>query len=337
MCCTQTLRHRKQHGWKRHKQHYRFWRRSAKRNNSNTPGVAFSNNDQNHHRSDGSRGKRTCRGCVLQVQDTLPAGKVGLHRKSKLHRRPCVRVTHRSVLRGILPRRRYEGLMDDVFCKLWLSQILLWGLMSSSLYNLMAISVERYVAIVHPIWHKVSFTKTKANALVVFIWLFGVLSIASYVIPTTRIKDGRCLISVFWPSREIAAAVGVLQAFLNMILPILVHCICYARILAVLRKRVTKVMPIDSRGTHSCTSTQTRATVHESTFMPSNSAGGTLPFPARSTCSKTFPVIRQLSQNSLNEKAKRNVIKTLAIVTVCYFVCWMPNKIYIGIKDCYLN
>lgn len=216
----------------------------------------------------------------------------------------------------ILPRRRYEGLMDDVFCKLWLSQILLWGLMSSSSYNLMATSVERYMAIVHPIWHKVSFTKTKANALVVFIWLFGVLSIASYVIPTTGIKDSRCLISVFWPSWEIAVAVGILQTFLNMILPILVHCICYARILAVLRKRVTKVMPSDSRGTHSCTSTQTRATVHESTSVPSTSARGTSPFPARTKCSKTFPVIRQLSQNSLNEKAKRNVIKTLAIVTI---------------------
>ena len=30
-----------------------------------------------------------------------------------------------------------------------------------------------------------------------------------------------------------------------------------------------------------------------------------------------------------NEKAKKNVAKTLAIVTACYFICWMPSKIYL--------
>ena len=33
--------------------------------------------------------------------------------------------------------------------------------------------------------------------------------------------------------------------------------------------------------------------------------------------------------NASNEKVKRNVAKTLAIVTACYFICWMPDKIYI--------
>ena len=29
------------------------------------------------------------------------------------------------------------------------------------------------------------------------------------------------------------------------------------------------------------------------------------------------------------EMAKRNALKTLAIITACYFICWTPNKLYI--------
>ena len=83
-----------------------------------------------------------------------------------------------------------DGKWVGLYCKLWLSQVLVWGLMTSSTYNLMAISTERYVAIVHPMWHKVSFTKSMAAVIAVFIWIFGVAFEASIVIPTTAILRG---------------------------------------------------------------------------------------------------------------------------------------------------
>ena len=218
---------------------------------------------------------------------------------------------------------------DDLFCKLVLSQIFMWGLMASSTYNLMAISIERYMAIVHPIWHKVSFTKTKANVFVAIIWLFGVLFVASFVIPTSGVRRGICYTSYLWPSRATAKAVGTLQIFVNMIMPILVHCLCYVRILTTLRKRTTKVTPKGIRGKD--TSQQTSVSAKGTTL----SKMGNLPSTSAARCDvKSLPVnIISLpvptTQQDLNEKAKRNVIKTLAIVTACYFICWMPNKLYV--------
>ena len=63
--------------------------------------------------------------------------------------------------------------------------------------------------------------------------------ILSFMVPTTGISHGICLRSYFWPSREAARAVGVMQIFVNMIMPFVVHGVCYARILAVLRMRVS--------------------------------------------------------------------------------------------------
>ena len=219
---------------------------------------------------------------------------------------------------------------DDLFCKLVLSQIFMWGLMASSTYNLMAISIERYMAIVHPIWHKVSFTKTKANVLVAIIWLFGVLFVASFVIPTSGVTRGICYISYFWPSRATAKAVGTLQIVVNMVMPILVHCLCYVRILATLRKRTTKVTPMDTRGKDTDTSQRTRVSVNGTNL----SKTGNLPSTSAASDVKNLPANNMTlrvpnTQQAINEKSKRNTLKTLAIVTACYFICWTPNKVYI--------
>jgi len=209
---------------------------------------------------------------------------------------------------------------NSLFCKIYLSQFHLWGLMLSSTYNLMAISIDRYVAIIHPLWHKVSFTKTKANALLVFIWLFGVLFVGSFTIPTSGVLRGRCLISYFWPSRRVAAMVGLLSMFVNMILPIVVHCVCYFSILRVLRKRTSQVTPKVNHDLDTATTGQGNL-MSNTDVLPSTSADAK-PFQATITSSRK-------PNANLNETAKRNVIETLAIVTACYFLCWIPNKIYI--------
>ena len=108
-----------------------------------------------------------------------------------------------------------HGLSVELYCKLWLSQFAIWGLMMSSTYNLMAISSDRYLAIVHPIWHKVSFTKMMADSFAVFIWLFGVSFVASIIIPTTGMLRGHCFVLIFWRSRATTGAVASVQIFVN--------------------------------------------------------------------------------------------------------------------------
>ena len=80
-----------------------------------------------------------------------------------------------------------NALTTTAYCKLRIRRTLMWGLMLSSTYNLMAISFERYLAVVHPVWHKVYFTNRIANIIAICIWFFGVSCrpTASIMIPTT--------------------------------------------------------------------------------------------------------------------------------------------------------
>ena len=125
----------------------------------------------------------------------------------------------------------------EFFCRLWATQILPWGLMVLSTYNLMAISVERYLAIVQPIWHMNNFTDSKTRVSVVFIWFFGVLYVGAIVIPTTGMVNRECRRAVFWPSRTIAVVVGILQLCVTLVIPLITHGFCYSRIPATLRNR----------------------------------------------------------------------------------------------------
>ncbi|KAI0213807.1 Cholecystokinin receptor [Lamellibrachia satsuma] len=306
---------------------------------------------------------KVCIGVTGLVGNSLVVFVMYKYRKLFLHLK-TVYIINQSVLDGLTSAvliltsllrsdlmSRMDSVSAELFCRLWLSQIPLWGLMTSSTYNLMAISVERYLAIAHPIWHNTSFTETKTRSSVVVIWLFGIIYMTSFMVPTTGISHGRCLRSYFWPSREAAGAVGVTQIFVNMIMPFVVHGVCYARILAVLRMRVS---PNYNSSTNVPTSSNMTSTIARNPEMIAL-GGGTKQFldPQRnvkrnttvdqvpSHCGATSAAhsarvnsVRSTmtTQDALHkqtEKAKKNVLKMLTYVTASYFICWIPNKIYI--------
>ena len=206
---------------------------------------------------------------------------------------------------------------DSLFCKLVTSQLLLWAMVDSSTLNLMAISIERYLAIVHPVSYRIRYSKARANAVVAFVWLFGLLYTSAYIIPTSGILRGRCMVVFFWPSRLLAAVFGLLQMFITLILPIVVHSVSYSGIVKVLRNSNIKLAPggdATSKGQSMALSVVDQ--------MPSTSATSDtcIVKPIQSTASSYVSKVKP---------ATRNVTKTFAIVTVSFFVCWVPQKVYI--------
>ena len=218
-----------------------------------------------------------------------------------------------------------QALRDDsLYCKLVTSQLLLWALVNSSTFNLMAISIERYVAIVHPVSYKVRFSKTKANAVVAFTWLFGILYTSAYIIPTSGLFRGRCMVVFFWPSQLLTAAFVLLQMFVTLILPIVVHSVSYSCIVKVLRHHKIKIAPRDVASNTTVKGQSTALSVVDQIPSTSVSSDTCIVKPIQSTASyvsKAKPVV--------DDKASRDVIKTFAIVTVSYFVCWVLHNVYI--------
>ena len=69
--------------------------------------------------------------------------------------------------------RRLSGIGGEILCRVWAAQIPLWGLLHSSTFNLVALTLERYIAVIYPIQHKVSFTRPKVILSLICVWLTG--------------------------------------------------------------------------------------------------------------------------------------------------------------------
>ncbi len=143
----------------------------------------------------------------------------------------------------------YSGLAGVIYCKMWQSKVFLLGWFSSSTYNLMALTLERYSAIVYPIWHKTSFTKFKVKVSFVFIWLMGPMY-QSLIMPTTSIViNGQCSVYSQWPNKIAYTIYGVTNVIFEYFIPILILVCAYSKIALVLHKRVQKSQGKNQGGT----------------------------------------------------------------------------------------
>ncbi len=72
-----------------------------------------------------------------------------------------------------------------------------WETMASSSYNLLASTTERYLMVVHTLYHKVNVTQRKLYVAIGLVWLIGPLYQAVASLPTRYLKDGvKCVSSV---------------------------------------------------------------------------------------------------------------------------------------------
>jgi len=48
-----------------------------------------------------------------------------------------------------------DSIWDQFVCRIWLTRVPLWSLLVTSTYGILVTALERYIAVVYPIWYKV--------------------------------------------------------------------------------------------------------------------------------------------------------------------------------------
>ena len=136
------------------------------------------------------------------------------------------------------PKLFFKGdFFSELTCRLWYSQVLLWGMFTSSTYNLISLTFERYLKIVHPIVHKDWFDGCKVKTLLVFVWLFGVAFQMSYGVPTATIIGTTCSVTTVWPNAVFKQFFGFLILVIQYWLPVLIFIIAYSKIIFTLKRK----------------------------------------------------------------------------------------------------
>ena len=185
-----------------------------------------------------------------------------------------------------------SGLAGSIFCRLWNGHVILWILLVASTFNLVVLTMERYIAIVFPFRYETLFNSRVNAIILIMLWILAI-GYKSVDIARYGYENGTCVfLEVSWKKE-----LGLIVFFVEYLIPLLVMIFAYGWIIVILKQSAKRL----TTGLSSISTTATSKS--KSTTIPSNSLGGSL------------------------MKARRNTFKTLLIVFLVFALCWTPNQI----------
>ncbi|ELT97161.1 hypothetical protein CAPTEDRAFT_196042 [Capitella teleta] len=135
----------------------------------------------------------------------------------------------------------------EVLCFLLQNELLLFGALNASTYCLMVITLERYLMIVRPIFHRTSFSKQWAIGLAATAWLAGFFWNGIPTGVTTRVRgSGKCSLYNY-RSYEEQEVFGYVYVAATFFVPMVLFGVAYGHMMAVLGRRVRQVNQKDSK------------------------------------------------------------------------------------------
>ena len=181
-------------------------------------------------------------------------------------------------------------LVDELVCRLVYSDVLLWCVNVTSTYNLVVLSLERFAATCHPVWHRNACTPSRLKYALAASWLIGFVY-GAHIPLVVEPYRGRCRVMDLGLGVQIL--IGVLALGTEFVAPLCVLLFAYARILATIRGRMGAVAPAGAG-------------------PPEGGRG------AGENAGRAPPVL---------SRAKQNVLATVLTAGVMFVVCWAPTEL----------
>jgi len=124
-------------------------------------------------------------------------------------------------------------------CLWFLSENVLWCGILASKINLMLVTIERYLKVVHRNLSNKLLQKWVLYSAAAFSWISGFALSSGVTLTTTDVVDGMCYAEVFWSNYEsqLAHAIWYFLFFFGVMMAIFVFC--YGRILIIIRRQAS--------------------------------------------------------------------------------------------------
>ena len=131
------------------------------------------------------------------------------------------------------------GALGYILCTVFITQNVATCLINASVINLITVTIERYLKIVHPFWSKRNLKSWMIKAGIVFPWVAGILSWAPLTFATTFVSKGKCLmLQLFWENVELKMGYVAWNFLSFFLLPLIVFVYCYGHMVVVMRKQM---------------------------------------------------------------------------------------------------
>ena len=154
----------------------------------------------------------------------------------------------------------------EFVCKFWISRYPLWALGVASTANLIYLTMERYVAVFHPIAYRNRFTPLVAKLIALLPWIIGVLHELPWAM-SHGVNEDSC--SHQWWSDKIGFVIGVVVPINHYVLPLLIMVFVYIRIFKKLRSGGPATRSKDGKGNKETLTSRASRNVIKTMFVVS--------------------------------------------------------------------
>ncbi|XP_022081409.1 beta-1 adrenergic receptor-like [Acanthaster planci] len=202
------------------------------------------------------------------------------------------------------------GIRGWLYCYLWKSEATLWMFLFTSAMSLVLVTLERYLAIVYPFKYQVLLTLRWVPALgIAMTWLIGTsVALCIFALIDYSGPDCKCKVAMPPPSGHPLNKIVQATNVVTFVIPAWTMLFAYIHIAIILKRGARQTQPV---GAISMVMTQ----------IQNNGAASQPP-------SSTEPLPETQGDSLL--RARRNVIKTLVLVCLAYFICWLPNTVMLA-------
>ena len=136
-----------------------------------------------------------------------------------------------------LSNSHLTGALGYYLCIIFISDNAHSCTLYASIINLIAVTVERYLKVVHPFWSKKYLKRWMIHVTTVFAWVGGILTCLPAAFVTTIVQEGICLPFFLWESAEVEIEY-VWWCFISFcVVPAMLFVYCYGRIALVVRRQ----------------------------------------------------------------------------------------------------
>lgn len=132
------------------------------------------------------------------------------------------------------------------YCKAWFGGVPVWGILAASTYNLVVLSLERYLCVRYPIAHK-NFSYKKTILIAFLIWMIFIPYQFSHQTTTSKVlEDGTCGQFSNWPNDSTRRGIGIFLIFIQFILPLIIITFTYTSLAIIFSRRNSNVHPLQN-------------------------------------------------------------------------------------------
>jgi len=148
------------------------------------------------------------------------------------------------------------GVLGYFICIIFDSDGAVYSTLNASVINLIILTIERYLKVVHPFWSKKNLKRWMIHAAMVFAWIGGTLFAMTAVFTTTPMTDGECLAYYIWQSPAARMVYITTMCIIFFFIPVVTFIYCYGRIVIVMRRQMRVMAGHNVEGSAQMTASQ---------------------------------------------------------------------------------